>query len=109
MARRIVQRGGIGSDVNVQTQRISRTSRICAGPTRQPRSVITRAVIVEPALFVSLLTRVAVALVRLRLTADSLKRRAAEWVVLFVRNNSCLLVQFQTYGSEMVSELIPDQ
>ena len=104
-ARRVRVVDRIVSRVDKQTGAIYRPCRITTHPPRYPRRVISGAVIVEPTLLIPLLVGIPVALGRLGLAADRLIGRAAVGVILFVRDDLGLVVEFQRRGRTFAAEV----
>ena len=91
----------IGSPLQYAYRQVPSTTpcRIGAHPSCQPWRVVPRSVVVEPALLIPLLARVAIPLRRLGLAAHRLIRRAAVGGVLLVGNDLRLVVQLQDWPS----------
>ncbi len=82
---------------------------IARRPPRQPRCVVSRAVVVQTTLLVALFTRESIALRRLRLAAHRLIRRAPVRRVLLVGDELCKLVELEARRPEMIVELVANQ
>src|SRR5260221_5588971 len=100
-SRRALDRSRPWRSTTLTLQCFADEQRVNADPSSQPACIVAGPMVVQPTLHVALFAGVAKALGCLRLAAHCLVGRTTVGVILLVRDNHRLVVQFQAGRAEV--------